>query len=345
MALAGTQAMIPKARGMYAKRVTHAEYQEMIRRRTVPEVAALLRRHPAFAGSLASLNVDPHRGQIEELLDRDVFHKYEALLRYETDDGSFSLFYYEECTLREILRALHLRSIGMARAYNRQVPSYLVGKVPMDMFELANAPDMPGVLHAIRHTRFARPLAAYLEQDPALRDYPLMEAALLRAYYEWLFASIDENFSGRERENVRRLFLDVVEGHNLELLLRVKTYFGRVYTPAQIDRLLMPYAGRVPKSQLRRLAEAPSTEAFLALLQALPMIRDDIPAEPESFEATMGRSLYNRARRVLHLSSSPYAALAAFLVLTKLQKDNIINVIEGVRYGMPPERISSLLRQ
>ena len=37
-------------------------------------------------------------------------------------------------------------------------------------------------------------------------------------------------------------------------------------------------------------------------------------------------------------------ALAALLCLANLERSNIINVIEGVRYGLSPEQISAFLK-
>lgn len=345
MPSAGKQAIIPKARGMFAKRINYAEYEEMIRRRTVPEVSALLRRHPYFKDSLSALTSDPHRGQIEELLNMDVFQKYEAMLRYDFGDESFSAYYLEECELREILRALHLVSVGLGSTYLSQVPSYLVGKGRVDFFALAAARTLPAFVEEIRRTPYYKPLKESISRDPALRDFARIEANLLRAYYVSLFRRIDESFSGQERETVRMLFLDEVEMYNIEVLLRIKTYFPRTYPVEELAALLMPYVGRVPRQHMQRLIEAPTPEAFIAIYRALPMTRAKGVTSPEEYSIFAGRNLYKKASRVLHMSSSPYAALAAFITLAKLQKDNVVNVIEGVRYSMKPEQINALLKR
>ena len=50
------------------------------------------------------------------------------------------------------------------------------------------------------------------------------------------------------------------------------------------------------------------------------------------------------AQKLLHFSSTPQTVLAALLCLANLERSNIINIIEGVRYGLSPEQISAFLK-
>ncbi len=78
-------------------------------------------------------------------------------------------------------------------------------------------------------------------------------------------------------------------------------------------------------------------------MHAAPIFRYEGPPTPEGLTAEGDRQKYNHARHVLHLTSGPRAALAAFLMLAKRERDNVVNVIEGVRYGLAPEAIRVML--
>lgn len=344
MLATGTQAMIPKARGMFAKRISLADYEELMRRRTVPEVAALLKRHPYFKDSLATLStIDPHRGQIEELLSMDIFGKYQSLLHYDFGDEGFSAYYLRECEAREVLRALHMVSIGLVGAYLNQIPSYLVGKTQVDLFALGQARSFEQIVETVRGTPWHRPLRARFLADPYLRDFPSTEAALLRTAYEGVFAMVEKDLRGREAAAVRDLFLQEIEVYNLELMLRVKIYFPNVYTESELRGLLMPWYWRIGKRRMTELLQAPTPEGYVALLRSTPSFHYNGGPTPEDLAAEGGKQTYHYARTVLHLTSSPYAALAAFISLAKLERENVVNVIEGVRYGLAPERVRAML--
>ena len=50
------------------------------------------------------------------------------------------------------------------------------------------------------------------------------------------------------------------------------------------------------------------------------------------------------AERLLHFSCTPQTVLAATLCLADIQRSNIINIIEGVRYGLPAAQINAFLK-
>lgn len=345
MAVSGVQAILPKARGMFAKRISVSEYEEMMRRRTVPELSLLLRQHPYFRGNLASLSPsDPHRGQIEELLDMDIFEKYQTLLKFDFEDEGFTTYYLIQCEMREILKALRMLSIGQPGVYVQHIPAYLIGHLRFDLYELAQANDFFGVVEAMRMTPYYKTLRSVLEADPDLRDFPTVEARLLRAYYEMVFEQIDKSFSGREAADVKDLLILEASTYNIQLIIRVKTYYSHAYTNDQIRALLLPYNYRIPKRTLEEMIDAPNVERVIAIMKNSTFAKHVTGDDPDQIATSGDRLIYRHARRILHLNPSPYAALAAFVVLAKLERDNVINVVEGVRYKLSPEGIRSMLR-
>ncbi len=330
---------------MFAKRISPAEYEELMRRRTVPELAAILKRHPYFGDSLATLStIDPHRGQIEELLSMDIFKKYQALEKYNYSGDAFTGYYLWECEAREVLKALHLLSIGLPGAYLNQIPAYLVGHTRIDLFRLGQARNFGMVVEAAHGAPYYKALRARWLADPLLRDFPMVEAAMLRRYYADLFERIGKTLRGRERRTVSALFSQEAEVYNLELIMRVKTYFPHVYRHEQLRGLLLPYRYRLGGATLNALVEAQSPEAVMQIFRQSPAIHYTGPATPDDLAGAGSQRIYTFARRVLHLTASPQAALAAFVNLAKLERDNVVNVVEGVRYGLPPETIRTMLR-
>ncbi|MFV0413042.1 MAG: V-type ATPase subunit [Oscillospiraceae bacterium] len=339
-------AIIPKARGMYAKRMRPAEYEELMRRRTVPEVAALLKKHPYFGDSLATLSpVDPHREQLEELLNMDIFNKYEALMRYDFTSESFAFYFIIECEVIELLRAMRMISTGMANRYIRHLPPFLEGKIRFDLFRLAEARSFGEMLEVLRYTPYYKVLRPLYQKDPALRDYPGAEAVMIRFYYACLFELAAKHLPPREEKAVRTLFLQEAELYNVNVVFRSKIYFGEAYGSEQIRRMLLPYRYRLSPRRLDEMLAAKSPEQMMEIYhRAVGLAQTAGPVDMEAFDAETGRLKYRQAQRVLHLTTSPSAALAAFIALAKLERDNVVNIIEGVRYGLTPEEIRALLR-
>lgn len=55
------------------------------------------------------------------------------------------------------------------------------------------------------------------------------------------------------------------------------------------------------------------------------------------------RASYFTARHHIHFSSSPMVVMFSYVILTDIEVDDIINIIEGVRYGMTAEQIRPML--
>lgn len=346
MQASAIQAIIPKARGMYAQHLTTAQYEELMRRRSVPELASILKNHPYFKNSLATLStLDPHRGQIEELLGMDIFLKYKSLLRYDFSHTNFASYYLAELEMNEILKALRLLSTGQLGFYINQIPSYLVGKLHIDLFKLAKAKSFEEFVKLVRGTSYYKVLRDYQLSDPRLTNFSLCEAALVRHHYTALLQNVQKQFTGRERKSVQRLFLQEIEAYNIEVILRAKTYFSSIYNPQQLQELLLPQTYRISRNKLYELVNSPSVTGLPPPYtnMAKPVGLSAIPS-PVALIAAVKSRLYHSAQRLLHLSASPMASLVAFICLAKLERENVINIVEGVRYGLKPEEIRPLLK-
>ncbi len=83
-------AVLTKIRAIFGKRLTRSDYAQMARKRDVGEVAALLRENASYQAALKNVReTTVHRGQLEELLKKDIFYKYSALRRYNLSDNGF----------------------------------------------------------------------------------------------------------------------------------------------------------------------------------------------------------------------------------------------------------------
>lgn len=107
-------AIVPKAKAIAARRLSHSDYLELMRKRSVIEVTAALQSHPYFKDSLKGLSqTNLHRAQIEEALSKDVYYKYESLMRYSFRKGKFGAYFLMRSETNELLAKLRLLSHGL----------------------------------------------------------------------------------------------------------------------------------------------------------------------------------------------------------------------------------------
>lgn len=345
MAASGKKAIIPKARAMYAKRIKLEEYENLMRRRTVPEVAEELKRHPYFTDSLTTLSsVDPHREQLEDLLRMDIYYKFRSLERYDTSPGGFARYFLISTEIDELLRAIQLLSVGGVGRYINHLPPFLTEYTRLDLLEMADAKSFAELLKSIRKTPYYHVLLPYCQKDPLVSDFPEVEAALKQYQYATVFDLIKKSFSGQEERSIYALFAQEAEVYNLDVIFRVRNFFPDLYPGEEIKKLLLPYRYHINRQKLHQMAEAASAEELIALYRQYDLARYDRDrTDIRQVDVTGQRVKYARARSILHLTSSPLAAMAALLSIAKMENENVITLIEGVRYRLPPERVRELL--
>ena len=133
-------AIVPKAKAIAARRLSHGDYLELMRKRSVIEVTAALQSHPYFKDSLKGLSqTNLHRAQIEEALSKDVYYKYESLMRYSFRKGKFGAYFLMRSEINELLAKLRLLSMGFRHHYIIQVPGFLMPKTSFSLLRLAKA--------------------------------------------------------------------------------------------------------------------------------------------------------------------------------------------------------------
>ena len=100
-----------------------------------------------------------------------------------------------------------------------------------------------------------------------------------------------------------------------------------------------------------RQAVIPSQYLQIALDLATRIARGELPEGSRIYGRSVMAPEYGvspetirRALRLLHMSSRPETVLTALLCLARMERGNIVNVTEGVRYGLSPEDIEQFLK-
>ncbi|MEG1069153.1 MAG: V-type ATPase subunit [Ruthenibacterium sp.] len=341
-------AIIPKAKAIGAQRLTREEYHALMRKRSVLEVMATLQNHPYFKHSLAGLSqTNLHRQQLENALSHDVFYKYGRLMRYSFRKGHFGSYFMIRCEINELLSKLCLLSMGMTAQYIVQLPGFLAEHTSFSLIALAKADTAEACEKVISATPYAKILHGILPKSGAKLDYLACEHAFETYFYQFVLRMIDTDLSPRTAADTKKLFLYEAEIYNLDLLYRAKAFFSAQFSPAMLRKLLLPIYGVLSQKSLFALADTHDLNAFLQLYnsgRAGKFYGERNADFSDARDAQSARALYRQAEKLLHFSSSPQTALAALLCLANLERSNIINVIEGVRYGLTPEQIENFLK-
>ena len=133
----------------------------------------------------------------------------------------------------------------------------------------------------------------------------------------------------------------MVDAQNVTRILRLKQFFHA--SPDAIRAQLLPSGGTLSRRMQEAMIDADSPDEVVRLFYTTAAGRK-IPEDQRRFIHDLDdRASYFTARHHIHFSSSPMVVMFSYVILTDIEVDDIINIIEGVRYGMTAEQIRPML--
>lgn len=343
MSATTSNAVVAKARAIYGKRLSEADYTELVRRQSVSEVADYLKRSTHYREILSAVDTNTvHRGYLEDLLRKNTFAIYSGLCKFQQlDKIDFYRYDIVNKEIDQILRCILCLNTDTEDDYISSLPAYLIQHAGIDLLQLAKAKSFEDILAVIRHTDYYDVLKHVKPDANGKYDYTSCEVALRTYYLRWLGERVDKTFSGKTAKDLRFLILTQVDLINIINSYRMKTYFS---TPADdIKASMLPFYGRLSEKKLTELYESPDRDEFLRRLGRTYYGRQIPQFEVESMEKQLAELRYKYAKITLRVSQSAPVSLYAIHFLFELEVENLISIIEGIRYKVPSGYIEKLL--
>lgn len=326
-----------KIRAMQSKLITDSQLQEIIRLPGVPQVAAYLKRTPAYADAWADLNEnDLHRGQLEKMLKASIFRDFSKIYSFaDSRQRTFLNLYSRRYEIR-VLKALMTNLFDHRETDAVDLSPYrkfFSRHSRLDLDTLAACKTMPEFINALKGNEFFVPLSHIQDHENALLfDYGM---ALDLYYFTQIWNVRKKLFSGKDLEEITLAYGEKFDMLNLQFIQRSRNCFHM--EPAQIYALLIPVNYKLKKEEIRALTEAATPEEAMSLFR-----RTYYGKKYEKLTAANLEELYNYILRdTLEKASrqSPYsvATLYSYLYHKEHEVNRLTIAIECVRYGVDPD--------
>ena len=324
MGTASNAAMATKAKAMFGKRLTASDYQQLLQKKSIPEIASYLKNETLFREALEGYSeTGLHRGQLEMLIRRDLGTRLSRLLRYASTSGD--KFYRYGIMMSEVEQIM-----ACIRAFNDD-----------DIRALAQVRDFSALLEVLAKTPYADLIRPFSVTNMEDFDYTACESVLRKYFYDQVMKIVDQEFSGKVKKEIREIFLTQIELDNITRIYRSKRYFNA--TPAQIKKVINPVYLRIPKRELEDMIDHCNAEEFMERL-ARSAYHNYLDSSNFAYIEYHAQSInYNLNKRHMMFSTNPDIVLIAYLVLSETEIQNVVDIIEGVRYGIPADKINRLL--
>ena len=342
MPQSSSNVILAKTRAMYGNCLKAQNFADLLACHSVGEIAAYLKQNTSYATVLQDINESTiHRGHLESLLRRKLFNDYASLSRYDFTVGAHvSDYLIQQGEIQQIERCLRLMSAGRADEIIFSIPLFFASRFRFDYRKMSRAKTYDQLLESLEGTPYYKILSLYRPEENGRIRLTEIENALYRRLVETLYAIIDGT-KGELHKQLISLCGSQVEAQNVSRIIRMKAYFGA--SPDVIRANLLPWGRSIPRRVMDDMLEAGSPQEVLDIYYATTAGRQ-IPEEQRAFSHDLyHRAPYFNARHYIHFSSYAMVVMISYVIITEVELDDIINIIEGVRYGLTPEEIKPML--
>lgn len=338
-----SNAILAKSRAMYGKRLTAQNYSDLLSCKSVGEVAAYLKSrtnyNDIFEGNLPA-NI--HRGQLENLLAKHTFRRYEALCRYELSIGQdFYKYFITRNDIDMILTCVRLLGTGKSEDYLLYMPVFFDTHTEIDQIKLAKVRSVNDLLDALDGTEYRAVLEPYARNFNVFFGKLNIEAAFNRYKYITLKSIAERSIKGKHGEEILDTLRIQCDIRTIINIYRLKKLIGA--DKEIIKQFIIPELSRMKESQLLMLAEAPNAEELLKRLDETPYGKGINIPNFEYIEDAAQRYLYKWNLKSLRFSTNPNVVMFCYIFLLENEISNITHIIEGIRYKVSSAEIKNML--
>ena len=340
MVINPSNAVISKARAKYGKRLIEKDYTAMLRCGSVTEVVHYLRSYTCYQQYLSRIiGADIHRGFVEHILREELFNNFLSLCRYNANHSPVTGFILRQTEIDQLMKYLTLLSIGKPEEYIFSLPLYFDEHTELDLQVLSGCRSYSAFLDTVKYSKYKEILSQYKPSNGKLRLSEI-ENALDRFSFVELYKDIGKVKNKQSRKELTELFDSFADYNNYSRILRLKKYYDT--DNETIKEYLMPFGNLKGNKADEILCEGGYEEVSRALTQT--RLGKKLQKKQIGVSNRVGsRSRFELCRHNLYFSQNPEVVLLSYYILSDTELNNVITIIEGVRYGLSPKEIKDLI--
>ncbi len=335
-------AVLAKVRAKYGRHLTEKDYNSLLASKSVSEVVSYLKNNTYYSDALNKVNErDIHRGQLEDILRHKIFNDFYSLCLYTRGSGEyFAQFIVERSEIEIIIHFLTLLSSQSLDDHIFNLPSYFSNHTSIDFLAVSRAQNYTQFCDALEGSPYKKILSKFKPGSDQRIDIASIENQLYLHCYDNLYSAINKSSSGQERRALLQMFNSIMDYINFVRIFRLKKYYKM--DSEKTKKYIFPY-GTLNKKTIAKLCDAEnsadvfgavSTTSFGKRLKKLNYV---YAGEIDNL------GLYTITKRNIHFSSFPLVVMLSYVFVMETEYQNIVSIIEGVRYNVDPAKIKSIV--
>ena len=341
MSLVAAPAINAKCHAMHSRLLGAGDYDALLRRASVPQIAEYLKNETPYAYVLRRLSEnDAHRGQLESVFKRSLFYDYEKLLRF-SGGGC-------KAAIRAMFEAHEINDLKLVVGSICSDHKHLVAADDLNYVRrysgfgvdaLLMADTIEGLAENLKGTRYHEALLPFAKKEKP--DYLRIDRALDLLAHRAKFAAISKRLKGSVREACLDAYGQEVDITNIRFIYRMKKLFR--YPPADIVASLIPHRHRLARRDLVDMAGCDGVDRLVGMVAGTCYKGLFPPGEESAWETIQAEWFYRLHRKNLRNNVGDANMALSYLRLKEVEIKNIIVILESVRYAIPAQQIRPFL--
>ena len=336
-------AVITKMRAMYTGILKKSDYDKLMSMTRVGDVVHWLKESKGYGHALEDVSdTSVHRNILESAFDNALIEDANKLKHMLSGDGKRMLTVLmsrlEIMMLKRIIRAIHTGIPAPERAFYKlySQKTYANNKY-LDPFRCIKVKDFDQLMDVLHGSGYDKVLEPYISKE-IISTFD-MEEALDEYYFTRVLASAKKYLTAIDYKAAKDFFGTEADVQNILWTYRYKKYYD--FTKEDILNHVLPNRYKLRKEQIFKMSDA-DLEEFEALIAETKYGSLFVSSDAQ-WDNKAANYLCKMYAHQLHHSRYSFSAIVAYLFLKEIDIQNIITIIESVRYGMEPAQIEQYL--
>lgn len=334
-------AIMAKARAMYGQRLTGEDYDSLVACRTIAEFVTYLKTRTSYAADLQNVSSsDPEAGYIEFLIRKRAYNQFSTLCHYEMTLGEgFSNYFIVREEVQQILSCIKSVLLDNTDKYIMNMPAFYQRSLHFDVQGLMSVRTLEQLSGILDGTPYKRIIDAGIRSEASYIDY---ECVMTNYFNEYEYNLINKNCKGKEKAEMLSLLAQKADLQFIDKVYRLKKYFPDNKTLASMiaPAHLTAFSAKQIKAFINAEDEA---EVLELLLKTVYKQYAQAMRKSTYIEQAINQLHYKKYKSMLRFDTNPNVTMFCFMFLVQNEVDNLVHIIEGIKYKTNQDRIKALL--
>ncbi|HEY8499167.1 MAG TPA: V-type ATPase subunit [Clostridia bacterium] len=335
-------ALFGKTHAMFGKLLTTENYYELMRQKNVINIAAFLKYRTDCGKAFDGIDESEiHRAHLENVIRKSFLDHYRKLSYFTSGNikGFLKIAYlkHEIESLKRLFRVLEMEG-DTAPAQNSLL--FLKKYDMLNLENLAATGNTKTFISNLEGTEYYHVLRPFLSEAGQHNLFHI-EMALDMYYINLINRKKKQLLTGLDAKIADHSIGTEIDVLNLMWIYRARIAYN--LDGNAILRYLIPGGYKLSAELLRELVRINSRDGFLAIIGNTEYSNLFLSEPHGFFELNFSEYMYRMHSRFFRKYGFSIAAVLSYLHLKECELSNIISIIEGIRYGLPVDRIKSFV--